>query len=199
MDIRSVLRACDYLQVRKEVTDFLRDSETKHLFLFMAEHGSQGKPCQEPVRESFLLPAPRGKPDQYYFDFELSKDIQEMKEDKRLYIVIHSCHSGGMVNLWQLKKNRDIALFASAEADILAEWNNDGDYDSAGDFGADEKPMMGYIETFCLNANVGEPLKDIAEGILDDCVTVDKERRPAFITSRPSFADATFGKSSSSS
>ena len=116
---------------------FLQNSRAKHLFLFMAGHGDQDKPAQGPVRESFLLPTPEGGGHEYYYDYELSEDIQKIPNDKCLYIVIHSCHFGGMVNRWQIKADyKDFALFASVEADILAHWNAD-----------EEEP--GFVQGFC--------------------------------------------------
>ena len=166
--------------------DFLGSSVTKHLFLFMAGHGEQVKPDAQTVQESFLLPNPGGD-HELYTDKELTEDIQCMPDDKHLYIVIHSCHSGGMLNLWEMNTSRkSFALFASAEADILAEWTS-----AVG--------QRGYVKSFCEHATPGKPLKDIAEGILLACANVDDERRPAFLTSKPSFADELFGQSRKSS
>ena len=174
---------CDTIQVRREVRRFLKKSPTKHLFLFMAGHGDQEKPSRGPVRESFLLPTAKGgdKKKKCYYDYELSKDIQKLPKGKRLYIVIHSCHSGGMVNRWQIKTDdKDFALFASADADILAHWNTD-------------EEEHGYIESFCRHAIPGDALNDIADRIQKDCTDVAKRKRPDFKLSNESFGNALFG------
>ena len=160
---------------------FLQNSRTKHLFLFMAGHGDQDRPAQGPVRESFLLPTPEGGEHEYYYDYELSEDIRQMPNDKRLYILIHSCHSGGMVNRWQIKTDdKGFALFASAEADILAHWNTD-----------EEEP--GYVQSFCRHAIPGDTLNNIADRIQRDCTDVTKRKRPDFKPSYERFGDARFG------
>ena len=149
----------------------------QNLILFMAGHGKQQKPYGQTNEESFILPkATHGEFDEYT-DTELTEDINDaLPPDKRLYIIIHACHSGGMLNLWQLNtENKWFALFASAEADILADWSHD-------------ESESTFIQAFCNYAQQGKMLGTIAGDIVRNCANVSTGIRPAFITSNPDIA-----------
>ena len=169
------------MQVRNEIRRFLQQSQyqaEKNLILFMTGHGKQQKPVGKTNEESFFLT--KGQHGEYT-DTELTKDIDDaLPPDKRLYIIINACHSGGMLNLWQLNtENKWFALFASAEADILANWSHD-------------ESERTFIQAFCNHAQQGKKLGTIAGGILRDCADVRTRTRPAFITSNPEIALQTF-------
>ena len=177
----SFFAGCDFSQVREEVCSFLQDSPTENLILFLAGHGTQQRRQYRPVRESLLIPTPTPGSVEYYTDAQLTEDIADnLPEDKKLYIIIHACHSGGMLNLWEIDTSeRWIALFASAEADILAKWSaNDED--------------QTYIDTFCECAKRGETLAEIAGRITRTYADVHDRVRPAFVTSNPDIALDTF-------
>lgn len=170
-----------FVQVRGAVQDFLARSPTPHLILFMSGHGEQQeKRCKnQPVQDMFLLPERGGKVLDYYTDKDLTDDIRScLPAHKRLYIVCHACHSGGLVNLWELDaRDKWVVLFASLEASILQEWNS-----------SEVEP--GFYQSFCKHSKRGQKLQDIAEGILNDTTRHHAGNivRPAFITSRPVLA-----------
>lgn len=168
---------CLSAQVRHAVRSFLQNSPTQHLLLFMSGHGEQTKNPGEVVEESFLLP---GRFEQeYYTDADFTEDIEKMPNGKKLYIVVHSCHSGGMLNTWDMAKHKWVVVFASAEADILAEWNSDEDSPS-------------FVKSFCKYAKPGTRLCEIGDGIWQEQADVKKRIRPAFLPMRPEMASARF-------
>ncbi|XP_065177859.1 uncharacterized protein LOC135808572 [Sycon ciliatum] len=171
-------------QVRDSIQNFLAGEEEDYspdnLILFMTGHGGQHKPGRV-VEEYFCLPKPglSANHSAVYTDTMLTEDITEyLPAEKTLYLIIHSCHSGGMVNFWKLDpENEKVALFASAEADIWAEWN------------ADDTPS--FVQSFCKHAEIGKQLCSIAGDIYQELYSVPKIR-PAFKTTKPEMATDPF-------
>ena len=185
------------MQVRCALQQFVfsswrNDSKLKNLILFMTGDGSQDVVCSSPpgtqlaaqqqtssqrlIQQSFCLPMPGGRYAKYT-DKEFTEDIGLLPDGKRLYIVMNSCHSGGMVKFWKLDTTgQSVAVFASKEADILREW----DVDTAG-----------YVKTFCERAVIGSKLKNIGDQILLDTAR-PPQLRPAYNLSRPKLTDEPF-------
>ncbi|XP_065187189.1 uncharacterized protein LOC135817839 isoform X1 [Sycon ciliatum] len=166
--------------VRHEIRSFLQNDLSNNLIIFMTGHGGQRMGKDGKVVESFLLPQQGSAITENYTDADLTQDIvNALPSHKKLYIVMHCCHSGGMVNFWQLDTNKQVALFASAEADLLAEWSSEGD--------------TNFVGTFCSKAGLraGKRLNAIADEIYQTLHRVPTIR-PVFKTTRPSMAEESF-------
>eukprot|EP00117_Sycon_ciliatum_P026961 scpid42307/ scgid22006/ len=179
-DLATLKRYTSKDWVRHEIRTFLQNDLSNNLIIFMTGHGGQRMEQDRKVVESFLLPKQGSADTDHYTDVELTEDIvNALPSNKKLYIVMHCCHSGGMVNFWQLDTNKQVALFASAEADLLAEWSSEDD--------------TNFVTTFCSKAGLRtrKQLNTIADEIYQTLHSVPTIR-PVFKTTRPSMAGETF-------
>ena len=153
--------------------EFLQESPTESLILFMTGHGF--RKTEGDVEESFVIPTPYGN--DFYTDKELTQDIERnLAAHSKLYIVINACHSGGMLNRWEIGiQTKWVALFASAEADEASEYIADS-------------LSQTYIKVFRKWAKPGLKLANIAADIQKDLYESKSPILPAFVLTRPDIA-----------
>ncbi|XP_065177855.1 uncharacterized protein LOC135808570 [Sycon ciliatum] len=115
-----------------------------------------------------------------YTDTELTTDVtHNLTGDKKVYLVLHSCHSAGMLHGWQLTlpqkqllKDLSVAVFASANAEHTTQWTS---LDGSNDF----------VSIFTQYATPGRSLVDIQADIFRASVSADANATPQLITLRP--------------
>ena len=167
-------------EYRKTFIDFLAKSPEEFLIYFYCGHGAHQWNSAMRNNEECLCIAEDHK--EWYIDAELTEDIDEyLPAGKTLYVVIDSCHSGGMMNLWHLdtRLEKTVVFFCGANAEIFA-WDDMSEGATGGLF----------TNTFCKHATVGRPIWEIADNVLLAMFKPDKKDAysPSVRYSRPSVA-----------
>lgn len=197
-------------QVRRAVRGAIENSVEDNILIFYSGHGTMMTPSAEAkealdkgpekdlplkeVHQALALPLrtfPFVEYFDYYYDSDLTHDVRvgilgRHKATTNVYLVLHSCNSGGMFHGWELD-TRDrtegglsIALFASAAGENTADWLS-------------TNMERGYVHLFTQYAIPGRFLKDIEADIfyrsLEENPDRDPGLSPMLVTVRPEQAD----------
>ena len=171
-------------EYRKTLTDFLVKSPENFLIYYYTGHGSQDWNDRKNHNSECLCIMQN--PKDWYKDEELTEDIDEyLPNGKTLYVILDTCHGGGMINTWRLdtRLEKCVVFFCGANTEILA-WDDDRE-DAVGGL---------FTNSFCLHANVGRALWEIADKVLVEMFTPNKRdaRSPSVRYSRPAVATENF-------
>ena len=112
-------------EYRETFIDFLSNSPENFLIYFYSGHGNhQWNESKKNNSECLCI---MYNPKDWYSDEELTEDIDEyLPYGKTLYVLLDTCHDGGMINLWQLDTHleKSVVFFCGANTEILA-WDDD--------------------------------------------------------------------------
>ena len=115
---------------RSAFQSFLRDSPEKHLIFAISTHGTPFDYVDEnrmTIQGEGIVITKGG----LYTDQMLSQDVNvHFPKGKYLWLIIDTCFSGGLLNLWQIKDrlDRNIVLFSGANSEIVGWGNSLGGY-----------------------------------------------------------------------
>ena len=171
-------------EYRETFIDFLSKSPEDFLIYFYSGHGNhQWNQSKSNNSECLCIIY---NPKDWYRDEELTEDIDEyLPYGKTLYVLLDTCHGGGMINAWQLdtRLEKSVVFFCGANSEILA-WDDDRE-DAVGGL---------FTNSFCLHAKVGRPLWEIADKVLVEMFKPNKRdaRSPSVRYSRPAVATEKF-------
>ena len=175
-------------EYRETFIDFLSKSPENFLIYYYTGHGSQD--WDESKKNNSECLCIMYNPKDWYRDEELTEDIDEyLPYGKTLYVILDTCHGGGMINTWRLdtRLEKCVVFFCGANTEILA-WDDDRE-GAVGGF---------FTNSFCLHAKVGSPLWEIADNVLTEMFSPNKRyaRSPSVRYSRPAVATEKFCKPS---
>ena len=151
-------------EFRSSFTNFLRTAVQRHLVFTFSGHGI---PYQYTDEFGILVQGEEIQIGQgiMYKDVDLAKDINlNLPRGKFLWLVIDTCFSGGLLNLWQIKNrlDRNVILFAGANSEIVG-WG--------------DQVEGGYLtRNFVRYAQPGRYACHIADDILEHIEWYDQER-----------------------
>ena len=171
-------------EYRETFINFLSNSPENFLIYYYCGHGNQQKSEGNGTNAECLCIMQDSK--EWYKDEELTQDIDEyLPFGKTLYVILDACHSGGMINAWQLdtRLEKSVVFFCGANSEILA-WDDKRE-DAVGGL---------FTNSFCLHAEVGRPLWEIADKVLVEMFTPYQKnaRSPSVRYSRPAVAAEKF-------
>lgn len=175
-------------EYRETFIAFLTKSPENFLIYFYCGHGNhQWNQTKGNNTECLCLMQDQNE---WYKDEELTQDIDEyLPFGKTLYVILDACHSGGMINAWQLdtRLEKSVVFFCGANSEILA-WD-DAREDAVGGL---------FTNSFCLHAKVGRPLWKIADKVLVEMFKPYQKnvRSPSVRYSRPAVAAEKFCQTS---
>ena len=174
-------------EYRETFIDFLSNSENFLIYFYSGHGNHQWNESKKNNSECLCI---MYNPKDWYSDEELTKDIDEyLPYGKTLYVLLDTCHGGGMINAWQLdtRLEKSVVFFCGANSEILA-WDDERE-DAVGGL---------FTNSFCLHAKVGCPLWEIADKVLVEMFTPYQKnaRSPSVRYSRPAVAIEKFCQTS---
>lgn len=168
-------------EYRQAFVDFMTKSPEDFLIYYYTGHGTHY--WNEIVKNNLEAMCILDDSDKWYKDVELTEDIDaHLPAGKTLYVVLDTCHSGGMINAWQLdtRLEKSIVFFCGSNTEIYSQMDQREGYTGSL-----------FTNSFLAHAKIGHPIWEIADNVLVEIFkpALGKQARsPSVHYSRPAVA-----------